>query len=109
MFGVLHGRSSRPSCEHRRASNNRPLAGHESSSIPRRQRPRPPRSGDYSRGLGRLVIFHPRRHKWSHHFRYHGGELIGRTAIGRTTVEVLQINRPNLVALRELLMEDGLF
>jgi hypothetical protein len=56
-----------------------------------------------------LVIFHPRRHKWSHHFRYHGGELIGRTAIGRTTVEVLQINRPNLVASRELLMEDGLF
>ena len=35
--------------------------------------------------------------------------LIGRAAIGRATVEVLQINRPNLVALRELLMEDGLF
>ncbi len=54
------------------------------------------------------MIFHPRRHKWSHHFRSHGGELIGRTAIGRTTVEVLQINRPELVALRELLMEGGL-
>jgi hypothetical protein len=54
-------------------------------------------------------LFNPRRHKWAKHFRYQGGELIGRTAVGRTTVEVLRINLPNLVALRELLMEDGLF
>jgi hypothetical protein len=54
-------------------------------------------------------LFHPRRHKWSYHFRYHGGELIGKTAIGRATVEVLRINLPNLVALREVLIEDGLF
>jgi len=54
-------------------------------------------------------LFNPRRHKWSYHFRYEGGELVGRTAIGRTTVEVLRINLPNLVALREILMEDGLF
>jgi hypothetical protein len=53
--------------------------------------------------------FNPRRHKWTHHFRYEGGVLVGRTAIGRTTVEVLCINLPNLIALRELLMEDGLF
>ncbi len=53
-------------------------------------------------------LFNP-RHKWSHHFRYHGGELIGRTAICRTNVDVLRINLPNLVALREILMEDGLF
>jgi HNH endonuclease len=59
---------------------------------------------------GKLTpLFNPRRHKWTHHFRYDGGELIGRTAIGRTTVEVLRINQPNLIALRELLMEDGLF
>jgi hypothetical protein len=59
---------------------------------------------------GKLTpIFNPRRHKWTHHFRYDGGELIGRTAIGRTTVELLRINLPNLTALRELLMEDGVF
>jgi hypothetical protein len=59
---------------------------------------------------GKLTrLFNPRRHKWAHHFRYAGGELLGRTAIGRTTVEVLRINTPNLTALRELLMEDGLF
>jgi hypothetical protein len=59
---------------------------------------------------GKLTpLFNPRRHKWSRHFLYAGGELIGRTTIGRTTIDVLQINLPNLVALRELLMEDGLF
>jgi hypothetical protein len=59
---------------------------------------------------GKLTrLFNPRRHKWTHHFRHDGGELIGRTAIGRTTVEVLRINLPNLIALREVLMEDGLF
>jgi hypothetical protein len=59
---------------------------------------------------GRLTpLFNPRRHKCSYHFRFDGGELIGRTAIGRTTVEVLRINLPNLIALREVLIEGGLF
>jgi hypothetical protein len=59
---------------------------------------------------GKLTrLFHPRRHQWSHHFRYEGGTLVGRTAIGRTTVDVLRVNLPNLVALREVLMGDGLF
>jgi len=54
-------------------------------------------------------LFNPRRHKWTHHFRYDGAMLVGRTAIGRTTIEVLRINLPNLVTLREVLMEDGSF
>jgi hypothetical protein len=59
---------------------------------------------------GKLTkLFHPRRHKWSYHFRYEGGTLIGRTAIGRTTIDVLRINLPNLVAIREVLIEDGEF
>ena len=59
---------------------------------------------------GKLTpLYHPRRHKWTYHFRYHDVELIGRTAIGRATVDVLRINLPNLVALRGLLMENGLF
>lgn len=59
---------------------------------------------------GKLTpLFNPRRHKWNYHFWYDGGTLVGRTAIGRTTVEVLRINLRNLVALREVLMEDGLF
>lgn len=59
---------------------------------------------------GKLTpLYHPRRHKWSYHSRHDGGTLIGRTAIGRTTVEVLRINLPNLMALREALMAGGLF
>ena len=49
---------------------------------------------------GKLTpLFNPRRHKWTHHFRYQGGELIGRTAIGRTTADLLRINQPNRIAL----------
>jgi HNH endonuclease len=54
-------------------------------------------------------LFHPRRHKWDWHFRYDGPILIGRTAIGRTTIRVLQINCEEAVALRESLIAEGLF
>jgi hypothetical protein len=54
-------------------------------------------------------LFHPRRHRWSWHFRWDGPYLVGRTAIGRTTVDVLALNDPALVAVREALMEEGLF
>ena len=59
---------------------------------------------------GKLTrLYHPRRHKWPYHFHYHGSKLIGRTAIGRTTIDVLRINHPTLVALREILMSAGEF
>ena len=54
-------------------------------------------------------LYHPRRHKWSYHFRFQGSLLIGRTAIGRTTIDVLQMNHPDMVALREILIEAGIF
>jgi hypothetical protein len=54
-------------------------------------------------------LFHPRRHKWSWHFRWDGPLLVGRTAIGRTTVAVLGMNLPHRVALREALITAGRF
>jgi len=54
-------------------------------------------------------LYHPRRHKWSYHFRFDRSILIGCTAIGRTTIEVLRMNHPQLVALREILMLGGSF
>ncbi len=54
-------------------------------------------------------LFNPRRHKWSRHFRWEGARLVGRTPIGRVTVEVLNVNDPFRVELREELMEEGLF
>ncbi len=59
---------------------------------------------------GKLTrLYHPRRHKWLHHFRFQGSTLIGRTPIGRTTIDVLQMNHPEIVALRGILMAGGLF
>ena len=54
-------------------------------------------------------LFHPRVHKWSAHFRWDGPMLVGRTDIGRTTVEVLEINLPHRVAMREALIDEGVF
>ena len=63
-----------------------------------------------SHSTGKLTrLYHPRRHKRSAHFRYDGGFLMGRSPIGRTTQQVLEVNLPNLVALRNLLMQSGLF
>jgi len=54
-------------------------------------------------------LYHPRRHKWAYHFRLDGSILIGRTAIGRTTIDVLRMNHPQLVALRDILIAAGIF
>jgi len=54
-------------------------------------------------------LFHPRRHRWARHFRWQGPYLIGRTAIGRTTIEVLALNDPDAVAVRGALLEGGTF
>jgi hypothetical protein len=54
-------------------------------------------------------LFHPRRHKWSRHFRWDGAVLVGRTPVGRVTVAVLAINLPYRVDLREALMAGGEF
>jgi len=37
-------------------------------------------------------LFHPRRHRWDRHFRWQGARLFGKTAIGRVTIYVLDIN-----------------
>jgi hypothetical protein len=54
-------------------------------------------------------LFNPRRHKWARHFRWDGPFLIGRTPVGRTTVDVLKINDAFRLKLREALIEEGVF
>lgn len=54
-------------------------------------------------------LFNPRRHKWSRHFRWEVPYLIGVTPIGRITVELLKINDPFRIELREELIAEGLF
>jgi len=52
-------------------------------------------------------LFHPRRDRWRDHFRWDGVVLEGRTAVGRSTIEVLRINREGAVAVRQSLLEEG--
>jgi 5-methylcytosine-specific restriction endonuclease McrA len=54
-------------------------------------------------------LFHPRRHKWDRHFRWQGPYIVGRTAIGRATVVVLDINDRDAVRAREELIAEGVF
>jgi hypothetical protein len=59
---------------------------------------------------GKLTkLFNPRRHRWRAHFQWDGPRLQGKTAIGRTTVYVLDINDPDRVEVRRLLAEAGMF
>jgi hypothetical protein len=54
-------------------------------------------------------LFNPRRHNWTDHFYWEGTLLRGSTAIGRATIQVLAINGPLLVGLRDALAEEGLW
>lgn len=45
-------------------------------------------------------LFHPRQQNWEDHFERRGIHLIGKTAVGRTTVRVLSMNSEDQIALR---------
>lgn len=53
------------------------------------------------------ALFNPRRHKWARHFRWAGAIIVGRTAIGRSTVAVLAMNDGEAVNVREMLLNEG--
>jgi hypothetical protein len=54
-------------------------------------------------------LFNPRLDQWSYHFEWRGPLLTGKTEIGRVTVQVLSINDPDFLAVREQLMYEGSF
>jgi hypothetical protein len=59
---------------------------------------------------GALVpLFNPREAQWQDHFRFEGPTIVGRSPLGRATVIVLNVNDPESVVLRELLMRLGEF
>jgi hypothetical protein len=49
----------------------------------------------------KVALFHPRRQKWSDHFRWGGLTLVGITPTGRATVAALQMNRRLILGIRE--------
>jgi len=52
-------------------------------------------------------LFHPRRDRWGEHFRWRGPILLGLSPQGRATIAVLRINHPELVAVRQSLLGEG--
>jgi hypothetical protein len=54
-------------------------------------------------------LFHPRRQVWKRHFRWEQTSLVGRTNSGIVTVQVLHINKPTRIMLRENLLFESRF
>ena len=49
----------------------------------------------------REPLFHPRRDVWDQHFRWNELELAGLTPKGRATIELLKLNRPPILVIRD--------
>jgi hypothetical protein len=54
-----------------------------------------------------VALFHPRHDKWTEHFETDDGQIIPLTAAGRVTVKLLQLNAPERVEERRLLILSG--
>lgn len=68
-----------------------------------------PNIGGSDPRTGRLTrLYNRRRQRWERHFRWEGPVIVGRTAVGRVTVDLLNMNDPEFVLLRSYLIEDGL-
>lgn len=54
-------------------------------------------------------LFHPLRQPWSEHFRFEGYKIEGLTAVGRATVEALNLNHSHRQRIREVEEAFGLY
>ncbi len=52
-------------------------------------------------------LFHPRRDRWSDHFELREGLIVPKTDVGRVTEHLLQLNRPKVLSIRQLLLSQG--
>jgi hypothetical protein len=53
-------------------------------------------------------LFHPRKDRWEEHFQLDGARIVGRTAIGRVTVQVLAMNADDDLLVRLELLKEGI-
>jgi hypothetical protein len=56
-----------------------------------------------------VCLFHPRTQMWDTHFTWRGALIVGKTDVGRATVQTLNLNRADAVAVRALLMTEGVY
>ena len=52
-------------------------------------------------------LFHPRRDRWPDHFALEGVRIIGITAVGRATVQVLSMNDARRLELRTEILKHA--
>jgi hypothetical protein len=61
--------------------------------------------GTYLDGKRRFVrLFNPRTDVWTAHFEVNQGEILALTSIGRATIKLLDINNPDRIILRQVLI-----
>ncbi len=53
------------------------------------------------------TLFNPRMHKWIEHFEVGNGEILPLSRIGRATIKLLRFNEPDLIILRQILIQAG--
>jgi len=57
---------------------------------------------------GEIVpLYHPRRARWSEHFQLSQAQFVPLTPTGRATVRLLQLNHPDRIEERKLLIAAG--
>jgi hypothetical protein len=54
-------------------------------------------------------LFNPRREVWNEHFAWSGSKVLGLSAAGRATIDVLRINLVQRIRHRDLLISLGKF
>jgi len=59
---------------------------------------------------GQIVpFFHPRKQRWHDHFRLEDASIVPLTPVGRVTVRLLQLNHPDRIEERRILLDAGVF
>jgi hypothetical protein len=58
-------------------------------------------------GVSMVPLFNPRNDDWNDHFELLDGVMVGKSAIGRATVFLLNMNKPVRIAMRRELIRQG--
>jgi 5-methylcytosine-specific restriction endonuclease McrA len=54
-----------------------------------------------------VPLFHPRNDQWSNHFVWDASQIVGSTAIGRATIQLLTMNDARRLELRGQILKSG--
>lgn len=66
-------------------------------------------SVDWEADSAIVPLYNARQQVWDEHFRLDGTRIVPLTATGRVTVSLLQLNAPERIKERRLLMELGVY